>query len=92
MMHIFLAESSFWQEKDLHIAHQGEIMDLNAKEQSTSPQRQGVKARSKSTEEIQPAKKAFHTPQKSLPNQMDADESKGSCPVPSPNTAQQQQT
>ncbi|KAJ7316601.1 hypothetical protein JRQ81_002763 [Phrynocephalus forsythii] len=45
-------------------------------EQSSSPQKQGVKARSKSTEEIQPAKKAFHTPQKSLPNQMDGDESK----------------
>ncbi|KAK7130866.1 hypothetical protein R3I94_016120 [Phoxinus phoxinus] len=32
-----------------------------------SPQKQTVKNRSKSTEEVQQAKKAFHTPQKSLP-------------------------
>ncbi|KAG8439327.1 hypothetical protein GDO86_005522 [Hymenochirus boettgeri] len=35
---------------------------------SSSPQKHNVKSRSKSTEEIQQAKKAFHTPQKSLPN------------------------
>ncbi|CAI5766944.1 Hypothetical predicted protein [Podarcis lilfordi] len=91
MMCIFLAETSVWPEKDLRITHQEIAMELNSKEQSSSPQKQGVKARSKSTEEIQPAKKAFHTPQKSLPNQMDGDDSKGSCPVPAPNTIQQQQ-
>ncbi|KAI7796400.1 hypothetical protein IRJ41_023450 [Triplophysa rosa] len=32
-----------------------------------SPQKQTVKNRSKSTDEVQQAKKAFHTPQKSLP-------------------------
>ncbi|KAJ6667779.1 hypothetical protein lerEdw1_016100 [Lerista edwardsae] len=105
----------------------------DSQEQPSSPQKQGVKARSKSTEEIQPAKKvvgdllllllevqvknpmvkpchlnplsleppsyndltsnrAFHTPQKSLPSQMDDVESKGSCPVSEPNTTQQQQT
>ncbi|OCT88662.1 hypothetical protein XELAEV_18017292mg [Xenopus laevis] len=35
---------------------------------SSSPQKHTVKNRSKSTEEVQQAKKAFHTPQKSLPN------------------------
>nr|DBA30897.1 TPA: hypothetical protein GDO54_006825 [Pyxicephalus adspersus] len=35
---------------------------------ASSPHKQGVKGRSKSTEEIQQAKKAFHTPQKSLPS------------------------
>lgn len=34
---------------------------------ATSPQKQTVKNRSKSTDEVQQAKKAFHTPQKSLP-------------------------
>uniref|UniRef100_A0A4W4GRS2 Uncharacterized protein n=1 Tax=Electrophorus electricus TaxID=8005 RepID=A0A4W4GRS2_ELEEL len=33
----------------------------------TSPQKQTVKNRSRSTDEVQQAKKAFHTPQKSLP-------------------------
>ncbi|KAF7249511.1 Protein transport protein SEC7 [Varanus komodoensis] len=69
-------ESSVRPEEELKITHQEEAMELNAKEQPSSPQKQGVKARSKSTEDIQPAKKAFHTPQKSLPNQMDDDESK----------------
>ncbi|TRY98393.1 hypothetical protein DNTS_021812 [Danionella cerebrum] len=32
-----------------------------------SPQKQTVKNRSKSIDEVQQAKKAFHTPQKSLP-------------------------
>ncbi|MEE6479735.1 hypothetical protein FKM82_012358 [Ascaphus truei] len=41
-------------------------MEMDPK--SSSPQKQGVKGRSKSTEEIQQAKKAFHTPQKSLPS------------------------
>ncbi|XP_053153488.1 regulator of G-protein signaling 14 isoform X2 [Hemicordylus capensis] len=86
------ADSSLWPEKVLSTAHQGGVMELNSKEQPSSPQKQGVKARSKSTEEIQPAKKAFHTPQKSLPNQTDGDESQGSCPVPASNTTQQQQT
>lgn len=36
-------------------------------QKSTSPQRHTVKSRSKSTEEVQQAKKAFHIPQKSLP-------------------------
>ncbi|CAH2277305.1 Hypothetical predicted protein [Pelobates cultripes] len=41
---------------------------MEAELKSSSPQKPGVKGRSKSTEEIQPAKKAFHTTQKSLPS------------------------
>ncbi|KAI1898452.1 hypothetical protein AGOR_G00072500 [Albula goreensis] len=43
---------------------------------TTSPQKQIVKSRSKSTEEIQQAKKAFHTPQKSLPGRTDLEKLK----------------
>ncbi|KAJ8405491.1 hypothetical protein AAFF_G00319640 [Aldrovandia affinis] len=43
---------------------------------STSPQKQSMKSRSKSTDEIQQAKKAFHTPQKSLPGRSDLEKLK----------------
>ncbi|KAG7484550.1 hypothetical protein MATL_G00050670 [Megalops atlanticus] len=43
---------------------------------SISPQKQVVKNRSKSTGEIQQAKKAFHTPQKSLPGRSDLEKLK----------------
>ncbi|KAL4631338.1 hypothetical protein GN956_G15000 [Arapaima gigas] len=44
---------------------------------SASPQKPAVKNRSKSTEEIQQAKKAFHTTQKSLPGRCEMEELKG---------------
>ncbi|XP_030621352.1 sodium-dependent phosphate transport protein 2A [Chanos chanos] len=45
-------------------------------QKSTSPHKHPVKSRSKSTEEIQQAKKAFHTPQKSLPGRPDLEKVK----------------
>ncbi|KAG5853395.1 hypothetical protein ANANG_G00072840 [Anguilla anguilla] len=48
---------------------------------STSPQKQIMKSnRSKSTEEVQQAKKAFHTPQKSLPGRSDLEKLKEETP------------
>uniref|UniRef100_A0AAY5KHH3 Uncharacterized protein n=1 Tax=Esox lucius TaxID=8010 RepID=A0AAY5KHH3_ESOLU len=40
----------------------------------TSPQKQTVKNRSKSTDEVQQAKKAFHTTQKSLPGKPETED------------------
>uniref|UniRef100_A0A8C4XDA7 Uncharacterized protein n=1 Tax=Erpetoichthys calabaricus TaxID=27687 RepID=A0A8C4XDA7_ERPCA len=48
---------------------------MDPKRQS-SPQKQTVKNRSRSTDEIQQAKKAFHTPQKSLPGNRELDQLK----------------
>ncbi|KAK1788123.1 hypothetical protein P4O66_016595, partial [Electrophorus voltai] len=48
--------------RNLAMEHTG-----NKQVPSTSPQKQTVKNRSRSTDEVQQAKKAFHTPQKSLP-------------------------
>lgn len=45
-----------------------ETASLEMDPKASSPHKQGVKGRSKSTDEIQQAKKAFHTPQKSLPS------------------------
>ncbi|KAF4081027.1 hypothetical protein AMELA_G00156090 [Ameiurus melas] len=45
-------------------------------QKTTSPQKHMVKSRSKSTEEIPQAKKAFHIPQKSLPGGSDFDQVK----------------
>uniref|UniRef100_A0AAY4BI31 Uncharacterized protein n=1 Tax=Denticeps clupeoides TaxID=299321 RepID=A0AAY4BI31_9TELE len=44
--------------------------------QSSSPQKYTVKNRSKSTEEVQQAKKAFQTPQKSLPGKPELEDLK----------------
>ncbi|MCI4381571.1 hypothetical protein PGIGA_G00253580 [Pangasianodon gigas] len=49
----------------------------NMEQKTTSPQKHMVKSRSKSTEEIQQAKKAFYIPQKSLPGGSDLDKVKG---------------
>ncbi|KAJ8281581.1 hypothetical protein COCON_G00041000 [Conger conger] len=50
---------------------------MDSKCSSTSPQKQILKNnRSKSTEEVQQAKKAFHTPQKSLPGRPDLEKLK----------------
>ncbi|GCC21092.1 hypothetical protein chiPu_0019559 [Chiloscyllium punctatum] len=40
---------------------------MEKKTETSSPQKQSVKNRSKSTDEVLQAKKAFHTPQISLP-------------------------
>ncbi|KAB5565438.1 hypothetical protein PHYPO_G00241490 [Pangasianodon hypophthalmus] len=48
----------------------------NMEQKTTSPQKHMVKSRSKSTEEIQQAKKAFYIPQKSLPGGSDLDKVK----------------
>lgn len=45
-------------------------------QKTTTTQKHMVKSRSKSTEEIQQAKKAFHIPQKSLPGGSELDKVK----------------
>ncbi|KAM4036516.1 uncharacterized protein ACNLHF_015459 isoform 1-T1 [Anomaloglossus baeobatrachus] len=57
-------EKSRW----LHNWPRCETVGLEMDPKASSPQKHAVKGRSKSTEEIQQAKKAFHTPQKSLPS------------------------
>ncbi|KAG8578890.1 hypothetical protein GDO81_010654 [Engystomops pustulosus] len=52
----------------LHNWLRRETVSLEMDPKASSPQKHAVKGRSKSTEEIQQAKKAFHTPQKSLPS------------------------
>lgn len=49
---------------------------MDKKNESPSPQRQNVKSRSKSTDEIVQAKKAFHTPQISLPGRQELEKLK----------------
>uniref|UniRef100_A0A3B1JPW0 Uncharacterized protein n=1 Tax=Astyanax mexicanus TaxID=7994 RepID=A0A3B1JPW0_ASTMX len=49
--------------------------------QTTTTQKHMVKSRSKSTEEIQQAKKAFHIPQKSLPGGSELEKVKVSTQV-----------
>uniref|UniRef100_V9LEF8 Uncharacterized protein n=1 Tax=Callorhinchus milii TaxID=7868 RepID=V9LEF8_CALMI len=52
---------------------------MEKKSELSSPQKQTVKSRSKSTDEILQAKKAFHTPQKSLPGKQELEKLKEAC-------------
>ncbi|GCB69797.1 hypothetical protein scyTo_0008453 [Scyliorhinus torazame] len=52
---------------------------MEKKNESASPQKQSVKNRSKSTDEVLQAKKAFHTPQISLPGRQELERLKESC-------------
>ncbi|KAK1161081.1 sodium-dependent phosphate transport protein 2A-like [Acipenser oxyrinchus oxyrinchus] len=54
---------------------------MDPKCQSSSPQKQTMKNRSKSTDEVQQAKKAFHTPQKSLPGKTELEKLKETSEV-----------